>query len=70
MPRLAAQQPAQRQPTATQCSMALQRFDGVVRAAGMEATARPEQWTDQVLIEMQQADQQALHCGTLITHTR
>src|SRR5690606_26411934 len=59
MPGVAAAQAPHGQPAATQRAVAFNGFDGVVRAAGMEAAAWPEQGADQVLVEPHQAQQQA-----------
>ena len=57
MKGLAAQQTPQGQPAAAQGAMLAERVDRVVRAAGVETAARPEDRADQHLIDADQADE-------------
>jgi hypothetical protein len=60
VPRVAATEPTQRQPTAPYGTMPLQRLDGVGRARGVEPATRPEEWRDKQLVE---PDGQHEHAG-------
>jgi len=66
MERVAAAQPQQRKPAATQRAVYADGFHPVFRAAGDKTAARPEQRADEALVQAQYGDEEAADHASMI----
>jgi hypothetical protein len=68
VPRMASGNPAYRQASAMQPSVALDCFDGEVRAGGMESAMLPQKRADAVLVSTNHGDQDSTHgCFSMVS---
>ena len=69
VPRMAARQPAQRQPGSTPAAMLLDRLQRVMRAARVEAAMLPQPGTQQITIAADDGNQDFLHRCSTFSHS-
>lgn len=69
VPRMAAREPRERKPSALQDAEALNRFEGVLRAARIEAAARAQERAQGPLIDPDQERCEMAHCSPTFFHS-